>query len=198
MKKASLVILIPLVVVVLFFSAVISKEILANEDVIHQSSAQDFAVCSDGSIFVGYMDKIEVFQDGKLSFSFRPPTPRAFRFYVENDRIVIGCSDGFTEIYDVTGNFVEDSELSYDAVKSTAQDIRYIAESGEEYKLSDSFGFKPFEIKCGNETIVRQNILDYHFNGAPFWMFWALAFLNMVVLVIALVDKYAVKETSQP
>lgn len=197
MKKASLVILIPLVVVVLFFSAAISKEILANEDVIHRSSAQDFAVCSDGMILVGYMDKIDVFQDGKLSFSFRPPTSRAFRFYVENDRIVIGCSDGFTKIYDVTGNFVEDSELSYDAVKSTAQDIRYIAESGEEYKIVDSFGFKPFEIKCGDETIVRQDILDYHFNGAPFWLFWALAFLNMVVLVIALIDKYAVKETSQ-
>lgn len=197
MKKASLVILIPLVVVVLFFSAVISKEILANEDVIHRSSAQDFAVCSDGMILVGYMDKIDVFQDGKLSFSFRPPTSRAFRFYVENDRIVTGCSDGFTKIYDVTGNFVEDSELSYDAIKSTAQDIRYIAESGEEYKIVDSFGFKPFEIKCGDETIVRQDILDYHFNGAPFWLFWALAFLNMVVLVIALIDKYAVKETSQ-
>lgn len=197
MKKASLVILIPLIVVVLFFSAAISKDILANEDVIHRSSAQDFAVCSDGMILVGYMDKIDVFQDGKLSFSFRPPTSRAFRFYVENDRIVIGCSDGFTKIYDVTGNFVEDSELSYDAVKSTAQDIRYIAESGEEYKIADALGFKPFEIKCGDETIVRQDILDYHFNGAPFWLFWALAFLNMAVLVIALIDKYAVKETSQ-
>lgn len=197
MKKASLVILIPLIVVVLFFSAVISKEILANEDVIHQSSVQDFAVCSDGKIIVGYMDKIDVFQDGKLSFSFRPPTPRAYRFYVENDRIVIGCSDGFTEIYDVEGKFLEDSDLSYNKVVSISHDTKYVSASGEQYKVSDGFGFKPFEIKCGNETIVRQDILDYHFNGAPFWLFWALAFLNMAVLVIALIDKYAVKETSQ-
>lgn len=190
MKKVSLVILIPLVIAVLFFLVVISKEELASKSIVHESSVQDFGVCSDGMILVGYMDKIDVFQNGKLSFSFRPPTPRAYRFYVENDRIVIGCAEGYSKIYDVTGNFVEDSELSYDAVKSTAQDIRYIAESGEEYKIVDSFGFKPFEIKCGDETIVRQDILDYHFNGFPFWLFWALAFLNMVVLVIALIDKY--------
>lgn len=197
MKKASLVILIPLVVVVLFFSAAISKDILASSGIVKKSSIQDFGVCSDGKIIVGYRGKIEVYQGGKIVFSFRPPTPRAYRFYIDSDKIVIGCSDGYTAIYDIEGKFVEDSELAYEAVKSTAREIQYKAESGEEYKIADALGFKPFEIKLGSETIVRQNILDYHFNGAPFWLFWALAFLNMAVLVIALVDKYAVKETSQ-
>lgn len=190
MKKASLVIIIPLIVVVLFFSVVISKDILASSGIVKKSSMQDFGVCSDGKIIVGYREKIEVFQDGKILFSFKPPTPRAYRFYVENDRIVIGCSDGFTETYDVEGKFLEDSKLSYNEVKSTAQKTQYKAENGEKYTVVDAFGFKPFEIKCGNETIVRQNILDYHFNGAPFWLLWAVAFLNMVVLVIALIDKY--------
>lgn len=190
MNKASLVIIIPLIVVVIFFSTVISKDILASRGVINKSSMQDFGVCSDGKIVVGYRGKIEVYQGGKIVFSFRPPTPRAYRFYIDSDKIVIGCSDGYTAIYDIEGKFVEESRLSYYEVKSAAQEIQYKAESGEQYKVVDALGFKPFEIKLGNETIVRQNILDYHFNGAPFWLFWALAFLNMVVLVIALIDKY--------
>lgn len=193
MKKASLVIVIPIIVCVLAYILFFVRLGLAGKGIIHQSSMQDFGVCPDGTIIIGYMGKIEVFQDGKVVFSFRPPTSRAYRFYIKNDRVVIGCAAGYTKVYDAKGNFIEDSELSYGEVKSISQETKYRTESGELYKVVDSLGFKPFEIRCGEESIIKQDMLDYYFNGFPSWLLWAVGAINMATLLFALLYKYTSK-----
>lgn len=156
---------------------------------IHSSTIQDFAVSSDGTVFVGYRRVIEAYKDGSLVFIFRPPTSRAYRFYLEDDKIIIAPSSGNCKIYDTNGNYIEDGDLSYEEVKSTAKKKKeYIMGNGDVYKLHRFLQSKPYEIRCNNEPIIKESALDYHFHELPFFMLFGLFVISILILVLALLE----------
>lgn len=186
MKKLLPILAVPFAVILLFFSVLVTVPWLAKNGTLHGSTIQDFAVSSDGTVFVGYFRVIEAYKDGSLAFTFRPPTTRAYRFYIEDDKLIVASSSGNCKIYDTKGNYIEDGDLSYEEVKSTAKKKEeYTSENGDVYKLHRFLQAKPFEIRRNNETIIKESALDYHVHELPFHVLFCLTFISMLFILLA-------------
>lgn len=181
---------IPFIVVVLFFLLVCLKAVLVFMGSIHSGALQDFDVGPNGELVLGYPKVIEVYREGSLDTHFAAPTIRAYRFYIENGTMIIGSSSGKSTVYDIEGNRIGESELAYTTVKSISGSKKAFEDNdGNRYYLEKNYGFKPFEVKCGDETVLREDHKDFLFNGFPFFCFFAVAFVNMLFVVLIIIEK---------
>ncbi len=187
MKKFLPILAIPFTVILLCFAVFLTMPWLMGSGAIHISTIQGFAVSSDGTVFVGYRRVIEAYKDGSLVFTFRPPAKRDYRFYIEDDKLIIGTASGSDiKIYDTSGNYVEDCDLSsYDFTSTAKEKKEYTAENGDVYTLHRFSRSKPFEIRRNNETIIKESTLDYHFHELPIYVLFCLSFISMLFLVLA-------------
>lgn len=184
MKKLSLV------VVAIFFVIVILKGMFIAAGLIHSGSVQSVSIMPNGTIFLGYPKVIEVYHENALIKTFNPPTSRAYRFYLEKDNLIIGCATGGSKVYDANGNYISDYNLSYSTIKSISDKAReFEADDGAKYTVNRYFGLKPFEIKYGGQTILKEKALDYIFNGFPFWLLFGFAFINMAIFIFTIIEK---------
>ncbi len=194
MKKLLPILVVPFIVMICFFMVMISNSVLSSMGAIHYSSVEGFAVSSDGTVFIGYMQVIEAYKDGSLIFTFKPPTSRGYSFYIENDKIVIGTASGHCKIYDTKGNYVEDGDISFNEVTSRAKKKKaYTTENGDVYEFHGFLEMKPFEIRRNQETIIKGSVLDYHFYGLPYVILFVLTFISGIFFVFALVEQFYYK-----
>lgn len=176
------------VVGVCLFLLQLTRLFLSAAGVIPEGWILDFAVDSEERLYIGTMGRIDVVQDGVLLCSIEPPTSRAYRFIIENDRLIIGCaSDGKGGVFDLEGKELSYGELSYGEVESAAKK-KSLTVNGHEYRLSGNWGLMPYVITRDGVEVYRMSTLDYVFNAFPYWCLWACLSLAAVMLILVKVS----------
>ena len=172
----------------LFLSCMISKAFLVANGTIHARELEAFAVDSEENIYLGYRGRIDVYHNGDLLRTIKPPTNREYVLKIENDKLLIGRrASGKIGIFDLDGNFLEDSDLDYDTFKKDVSKEKIILQNGKTFKINKHFNLKPFEVLCDDTVIYRMAAIDYIYNGLPFWLFWAFTFLGASFLILMVV-----------
>lgn len=180
MKK----IIIVAVIMGIFISSMISKVFLIANGKVHITALETFAVDSDESIYLGYRNRIDVYHNGELLRTIRPPTNRDYVLKVDGDKLLIGrMLSGKVGIYDFEGNFLEDIDLDYDTLKKDVSKENVIQQNGKSFKVNKFLGMKPFEVTCDDVVIYKMSTIDYIYNGLPAALLLAFTFLSMLILV---------------
>lgn len=171
------------VIFILGFLLFACKDGLITFGVITSGEVLNFDVDSEENIYIGTMNQIQVYKDGTLLRTIEPPTSRAYHFYIENDRLIIGCaSSGNGGTYDLEGNELPSEEFSFEEIKDIASK-KSINVNGHQYRHTNGF-LTPYKITCDGVEVYRMPTLDYIFNGLPFHVVWAVVFISIVVFVL--------------
>ena len=149
----------------------------------------DFAVDSEENLYIGTINRIDVYQDGVLLRRISPPTSRSYRFTIENDQLIIGCaSDQKGDVFDLEGNALFYGALTYNEVESKAN-RRSVAVNGHEYRFSGNWGLTPYVITRDGAEVYRMSTPDYVFNAFPYWGLFACLSLAAVFLILMKVSE---------
>ena len=133
-----------------------------------------FAIDSDENLYIGVHTKIiKIANDNDTQEDLLiPQTRHDYCFYIANDSIFIGNQREQTVgQYDLKGNYIEKSSLTYDEAKDRASYNAIDSEKGNKYELFDYHGFMPAEIKRNGETVYRMTTLDLLFSDMFFIVF---------------------------
>ena len=187
----------------LFFFAIcallalaLTKQGLTQSGIISTGELEGFAVDSYENIYIGKLGIITVYQNGKAVDSFSPPTSRAYRFYVENDMLIIGCAfDGLGGLFDLSGNCISYGVISYEEVRRNASNKTTYVVNDNAYSLHTYCGLLPYTIYCNEERAFSMSPIDYFFNGPPFWILMIALLWCVGVVVIDIVRNGTVDGT---
>ena len=160
------------------------KIYLSFSGVIPDGSILDFDVDSSENIYIGTIDQINVYHNGTLFRQISPPTSRKYRFYIENDRLIIGCvTDGKGGTYDLEGNELSYGEFLYDEIEQVAKHKKVVV-NGHEYHLSTNLGMTPYVITRDGIKVYQMSAIDYFFNALPYWSIWICLSIVAVFLIL--------------
>ena len=160
------------------------KIYLSFSGAIPDGSVLGFDVDSSERIYIGTIDQINVYHNGTLQRKISPPTSRTYRFYIENDKLIIGCvPDGKGGTYDLEGNELSYGEFSYDEIEQVAKHKKVVV-NGHEYQLSSNLGITPYIITRDGIEVYQMSTIDYFFNGLPYWSIWICLSLAAVFLIL--------------
>ena len=152
-----------------------------------------FDIDAKERLYVGVGKQINVYTDGELTYVIRPVLPEPYRFFIQDDTLVIGYQNGrATRVFDLAGNYLSESELSFKDVRKRAETNKFAEHFGKEYSYEDHFGLKPAEIRCNGDVLYRMSWLDFLFTGVPFFAILAvLAVCFTFSLLLLLSDEEA-------
>ena len=152
---------------------------------------EGFAVDADENIYLGYMNRIDVYHDGELLRIIDPPTNKGYILSIEDDKLLIGQKvSNKIRVYDLYGNFLEDSELSYYTLKETVRKTKVIEQNGKAFTIHNYWGMKPLEVKCDGVVVYKMSSIDYIFNGLPSWVLLSVFFVILFFMTLfVLADK---------
>lgn len=195
MKKT---ILMLIVIVIIQLSWIVAREVLSSMGLVSPGGMMGYAVDSEERVYIGKgYYKIEVYKDGQNVKTIRTPNTKGYCFYIEEDKLIIGCA-GRTyqnDVYDLDGKKVSSIEMSYDQIRREAARRKQIEQNGNTYILRDHHGFKPYEILRNDEVILRMTQVEFFFESWPFLLLFSLGFIAMAILVLSLVSQYAGRKT---
>ena len=128
-----------------------------------------FALDAQEKLYIGAGKQIFVYAAGEKVNVLHPPVSTVFRFFIQDEKLVIGCQDRrISKCYDLNGNYLSDNDLRYEEVRAIAEGRKTIEQNGNVYAYADYSGFKPAEIRCNGNVIYQMSWLDYLFTGFPF------------------------------
>lgn len=171
---------------------------LPYSGVVSHSLPYCFDVDSEGNIYVGTLERINVYKDGAYIRTIRPPTSKEYNFYIKNDVIYINCkADGQVVACDTEGNEL-DVELPshYDPVELFSQKTK--AKNGHFYQASDNMGLGPYKIMRDGAEVFRVSMLDYMCNGLPFMVSFVIFLVCLVFAVLLKLSDITSKPPSGP
>ena len=121
-----------------------------------------FAVDSQGRVYVGSQDNIEVYNNGFLERTIKPKTSRGYMFTVlENDTILLSTS---TVVYamdlsgTVTDSWEDKGADTYNKIQYGKK--RYLSSSGDVYELEQILG-RTRIIKNGKDVVYSISLKAY-------------------------------------
>lgn len=159
----------PLIIAASFSGLVIILHLFFSAAGITSGTIQGFALDAQENLYIGVGKKIFVYAAGKEVDVLYPPVSMIFRFFIQDEKLVIGCQDRrVTRIYDLSGNYISRSDLTYEEVLAIAESQKTIEQNGNVYSYVDYSGFKPAEIRCNGNVIFKMSYLDFLFTGLPF------------------------------
>lgn len=172
-----------IIATVLFLVSTI-KFVLLGAGIISDGIIRGFAVDTTDNIYIGKKNVIEVYHNGILFRTIKPPTSREYRFYYEEGQLIIGCAtdSGAGKIYDLSGNFIKKSDLNYEEIKYEAKKRTRIVQNGDEYELKRNVIF------CNGQELYRMSAAEYFFNGIPFWVISIVSVLGLFFSVILVIS----------
>ena len=161
MKKAY-----PLIIsVVLMLTLIMARASLEISGTI-SGQLNGFALDSQGNFYLGIGEQVCLLTDGEVRNLFRLPIKQSFRFFIEDDKLIAGAQEwGSAKIYDLSGQYISDSKLSFREVNSVANSGKIVERDGSVYEYIDHFGFKPAEIRVDGETVYRVSMLEFLLTG---------------------------------
>lgn len=172
------------------FTLLVTKFLLMSAGIVSGDGVLCFDVDSDDCIYIGTMNKIRVYRDGELLREIQPPTSRYYSFYIEDDKLIIGCaSDNKGGQYDLNGNEISYGTYSFSDIEREASSRKNVTVNGHTYKLTNTLGITPYKIVRDGETVHQMSTADYIFNGLPFWVFLGFLSITLAVLILAKVSE---------
>ena len=179
-----------IITVILWFILFMAKLFLSSTGAIGNGAVLSFDVDSNENIYIGTMGKINVYKDGLRVKSITLHNDDQYRFYIENDTIIIGfASGGKSGIYDLDGNELSADGVAYSDIGSISKKNTSFV-NGHEYKFSNGLGLLPYTITRDGAEVHRMSTLDYLLNGFPFGLACLFLFFLTAVFVIIKASAY--------
>lgn len=145
-----------------------------------------FSVDNEERIYIGTSSAIKVYKDFTLIKTISLPTSRAYCFFINNDKLYIGCaSDNKGGIYDLEGNEIEYGNYTYSQILRESRD-KIIHINDHEYVLTSNM--------FGSYYVTRDGVIAYQsdnsfFDGFSYWFTIALLTIIFVFFVFLKLEK---------
>ncbi|MBR5343848.1 MAG: hypothetical protein IK149_08125 [Oscillospiraceae bacterium] len=150
-------------------------------------SLYGFDLDSEENIYIGTENRICVIRSGEIVRTIPAPTSRAYAFYIQDDRLIIGdVSDGKGGVYDLDGNELSYGDYSYSQVEKLAKG-NPISVNGHEYRLKNSVFSGPCSVTRDGELVFQAE--SSFFDGLSYWVSLSALTLTFVTLVFCVMSK---------
>ena len=132
-----------------------------------------FAIDTQENLYIGVHNRIIKFAEGDKDNDdiLIPQMTDEYCFFIEDDSLIIGTKKGQSvKKYDLQGNYIEKSPLTYDEAKTQSSYKTLVSENGNTFKLLDYHGFKPAEVQRNGKTVYHMSIIDFLFSDTIFFV----------------------------
>ena len=180
MKKACFVIWIIIMAVFMWCAILMSVSGYASDEF------DGFAVDSNNLLYVGRVSGIDVFENGIMIKTIKPPPNKTYRFTIEDENIKLSNSQ---EVYllDLDGNIISEAEDTYTHTYNELNKNKkeFIAKDGTKYNTHYKLGRLEI-LKNGEECVYTMPLSDYIVR-----ILFTIASLNLVAIVtVALFKRF--------
>ena len=161
---------IPLIILAFILNLLIVLKVFFSFSSITAGAIQGIAADVEGKLYIGTENTILVFCGETQIDDIDLPSSHNYCFCIKNDRIVISRQDRRgTKEYDLKGNYISDSDLSYEEVKKFSAKSIVIEPDEKVYELLDYSGFKPAKVTVDDRVIYRESLSScWHHYGVCF------------------------------
>lgn len=127
-------------------------------------SLEAIAVDSEGAIFIGKYERIDVYQDGKLIQTLPTKTSRAYVFTIDDSDLIHLYPGEMEYIIDRNGEILQEKEVDSQFIFSDeyAKRKRFTASDGTEYRIRGNYIWP--RVTKNNVTVYRVSVLSFVVN----------------------------------
>lgn len=184
----------PLIILAFILNLLIVLKVFFSFSSITAGAIQGIAADSEDKLYIGTENSIIVFGGETRLEKIDSPSSHNYCFCIREDRIVISRQDRRgTKEYDLKGNYISESNMSYDEVKKISANP-IVTESGDRvYELLNYNGFKPAVVTYHGKIIYSESLSDYLFSTPVFSVLIILVGIIMAFALLVFITDEEVK-----